>query len=74
MSWNFFSLLSSFSDKELDLLQAFMDKLIVEEKCINEIHKLVFDRHFYARFLKGSKFDMDQATKSFKVYLDWRKS
>jgi len=29
---------------------------------LNEIQKLLFDQHFYARFLKAHNFDIDTAT------------
>ena len=40
---------------------------------INEIQKLMFDQHFYARFLKGNDFDIDKSILIFKNYLQWRK-
>ena len=40
---------------------------------LNEIQKLLFDRHFYARFLKGHSFKVDVALPQFQNYLQWRK-
>jgi hypothetical protein len=40
---------------------------------LNEIQKLMFDQHFYARFLKGHSFKVDVATSQFQNYLQWRK-
>lgn len=34
----------------------------------------MFDQHFYARFLKGHKFDVELATNQMRNYLDWRKN
>ena len=36
---------------------------------VSEIQKLMFDQHFYARYLAGSSFDVDKALSQFKVYL-----
>ena len=40
---------------------------------INEIQKLLFDQHFYARFLKGNHFDIEKSIQLLKNYLAWRK-
>ena len=34
---------------------------------------MIFDKHFYARYLKGHNFDISLATMQLKNYLDWRK-
>ena len=54
-----YSLLSTFNDEEQELLQMFIETVISKEKMLNEIQKLMFDQHFYARFLKGHKFDVE---------------
>jgi len=41
---------------------------------INEIQKLMFDRHFYARFLSAHQFDTSKAIDLLKNYLAWRKN
>lgn len=40
---------------------------------LNEIQKLMFDQHFYCRFLKAHNFDVNQAKVQLKLYLQWRK-
>ena len=40
---------------------------------LNEIQKLLFDQHFYCRFLKAYNFDVQQAKVHLKLYLQWRK-
>lgn len=40
---------------------------------LNEIQKLMFDQHFYCRFLKAHNFDVKQAMVQLKLYLQWRK-
>jgi hypothetical protein len=55
------------------LLDSFIDRIIKKEKMINEIQKMIFDQHFYARFLKGYNFDTSMATQMLKNYLEWRK-
>ena len=40
---------------------------------LNEIQKLMFDQHFYCRFLKAHNFDIAQAKVQLKLYLQWRK-
>ena len=34
---------------------------------------MIFDKHFYARYLKGHNFDISRATMQLKNYLEWRK-
>ena len=34
---------------------------------------MIFDKHFYARYLKGHNFDISLATMQLKNYLEWRK-
>ena len=69
----FCSLLSNLSEKELGLVDKFIDKVINQEKMINEIQKMIFDKHFYVRFLKGHNFDLSVATMQLKNYIQWRK-
>ena len=67
------SLLKTFSDVEHAKLQEFISNVIQKERMVNELQKLLFDQHFFARFLKGFNFDINQATLQFKNYLGWRK-
>jgi putative heme degradation protein len=41
---------------------------------MNEIQKLLFDKHFFARLLKAHNFDTSKAILVLKKYLEWRKS
>lgn len=67
------SLLKSLSNDEHQKVQDFIQNVIQKEKMVNELQKLLFDQHFFARFLKGFNFDIHQATLQFKNYLGWRK-
>ena len=46
---------------------------MLADKLINEIQRLMFDQHFYCRFLKGYNFDVDKAIEHLALYLAWRK-
>jgi hypothetical protein len=65
--------LSTFTPEQLELLDSFVDH-VLKERLVNEIQKMIFDRHFYARFLKGHNFDIMKATLQIKNYLAWRKA
>ena len=40
---------------------------------LNEIQKLLFDQHFYARFLAGHKFNIELGVNQMRNFLEWRK-
>jgi hypothetical protein len=67
------SLLVTLTEAEGEKLQIFIDRVMGKEHLINEIQKLLFDRHFYARFLKTHRFDVDKAVQMLRNYLDWRR-
>ena len=52
------SLLKSLSNDEHQKVQDFIQNVIQKEKMVNELQKLLFDQHFFARFLKGFNFDI----------------
>ena len=67
-----YSILKSLSEKEHQILQEFIQKVAFHDKIINEIQKLLFDQHFFARLLKASAFDTEIATMQLKNQLKWR--
>lgn len=50
-------MLGSITKEENDKLTEFIQG-ILDEKVLNEIQKLMFDQHFYCRFLKAHNFDV----------------
>ena len=65
-------MLSSLTPDQHQKLEQFI-KRILADKIINEIQKLMFDQHFYCRFLKSQDFEIEKAITQLKLYLQWRK-
>ena len=68
-----YSIIEKLNSDQLNILDEFVGQ-IHNQKILNEIEKMMFDRAQKARFLVGNGFDVKKAVEHFKEYVTWRRT